>query len=204
MAVKKIIGWGKCSTTETPASGNPVTYSDIKEDSASLSVEEGTIEEANIEGGEAEATKSQPDKYILEFDRRIGDASQVTPGFKENAGSVEVLPPAAGAVGVKLLGVCRKITLKFDAKDGLVAHYWYKTGGVVDVNGNITDVVPVTANSTFSTIASPGENPRISQYYECVVESPTQAQLQNPSLFHLSLDEEPITGKMYYQRIPTS
>lgn len=198
MAVKKIVGWGKCSAKETPVSGNAVTYSDIKEGSASLSVEEGSVEEALVEGGEAEAIKSQADKYIVEYDRRIADASQVTPGFVENAGTIEILPPANGAVGIKLIGVCRKITLKFDATDGLVAHYWYKTGGVVDANGNITDVVPVTVGSSFTTIASPGGNPRISQYYECLVESPSAAQLLEPSLFRLTWDEEPITGKTYY------
>ncbi|MBO4549453.1 MAG: hypothetical protein J5733_01875 [Bacteroidaceae bacterium] len=198
MAVKKIVGWGKCSSKETPVSGSAVTYNDIKEGSASLSVEEGNIDEALIEGGEAEATKSQPDKYILEYDRRIADAAQVTPGFVENAGNVEILPPANGAVGIKLTSVCRKITLKFDSTDGLVAHYWYKTGGVVDANGNITDVVPVTVGTTFTTVAQPGSNPRIQQYYECIVETPTQSQLADPSLFRLTWDEEPITGKVYY------
>lgn len=198
MAVKKIVGWGKCSAKETPVSGTAVTYNDIKEGSASLSVEEGDVTEALIEGGEAEAIKSQADKYILEYDRRIANAAQVTPGFVENAGNIEVLPPANGAVGIKLTGVCRKITLKFDSTDGLVAHYWYKTGGVVDANGNVTDVVPVTVGASFTTVASPGENPRVSQYYECLVDSPTAAQLLQPSLFRLTWDEEPISGKTYY------
>lgn len=147
MATKKIIGWGKVEAKQTPTTGDPVTYDDIKEGSASLSVEEGTIEEALIEGGEAEAVKSSADKYIVEFDRRIGNASDVTPGFQESAGNIELIPPTVGAIGIRLTGVCRKITLKYDSTDGLVAHYWYKTAGATDSSGNITDVVAVAKAS---------------------------------------------------------
>lgn len=139
-ATQKIIGWGKCTVKETPDSGNPVSYSDIKEGTASLSVEEGSIEEALIEGGEAEAIRSMPDKYILEYDRRIGNAAEVTPGYVENIGNVEITPPTTGAIGIRLMNVCRKITLKGDSTDGLMAHYWYKTKGTHDDSGNITDV----------------------------------------------------------------
>ncbi len=145
MAVKKLIGWGKCSVKD-----GTKTYDDIKEGTASLSVEEGSIEEALIEGGEAEATRSMPDKYILEFDRRIGAEAEVTPGYTEDAGDVIITPPTVGAIGVKLMNVCRKITLKGDSTDGLMAHYWYKTKGAHDDNGNITDVVAVKKTATQS------------------------------------------------------
>lgn len=197
MAVKKIVGWGKCSAKETPVSGTAVTYNDIKEGSTSLSVEEGDVAEALIEGGEAEAIKSQADKYIVEYDRRIADAAQVTPGFTENAGTIEVLPPAAGSVGVKLLNVCRKITLKFDSTDGLVAHYWYKTGGEVDSNGNITDVIPVVQGGTFveiltSTSGYSDKNPKTEKWF-----------IQNGQAFLPAQDTTIIQDRVYYQFVPS-
>jgi hypothetical protein len=196
MAVKKIVGWGKCSAKETPVSGTAVTYSDIKDGSASLSVEEGSVEEALIEGGEAEAIKSNADKYIVEYDRRIGDSAQVTPGFVENAGNIEIIPPAAGAVGIKLTGVCRKITLKFDSKDGLVAHYWYKTGGTTDSNGNITDVTPVVSGGTYTAVDSSGtgystKNPKIEGWY-----------IKNGLVYQLAMDESIVADRVYYKYTP--
>lgn len=193
MAVKKIVGWGKCSAKETPVSGNAVTYSDIKEGSASLSVEEGSVEEALVEGGEAEAIKSQADKYIVEYDRRIADAAQVTPGFVENAGSIEILPPAAGAVGIMLTGVCRKITLKFDSTDGLVAHYWYKTGGETNSNGEITDVIAVVQGGTYIIVDSSGtgysnKNPKTEGWY-----------IKNGAVYQPAMDTEVVENRVYYK-----
>lgn len=138
----KIIGWGKCQAKHTPSGqgATAVTHNDIIEGSTSLSVEEGEEQEALIEGGEAEARKRQPDKYILEYERRIGSASEVTPGFTEDAGSVEIEPESTGAIGVSLTGVSRYITLAFDSTDGLKAHYQYKTKGATDANGALTDI----------------------------------------------------------------
>jgi len=191
MAVKKLIGWGKCTAKQTPASGNAITHSDIKEGTASLSVEEGSVDEALIEGGEAEAMKSQADKYIVEYDRRIGAESEVTPGFVENAGSIEIIPPTNGAVGIRLINVCRKITLKGDSTDGLMAHYWYKTGGEMDDEGNITDVVPVVKGSTTYTAVADttGKNPESEGWY-----------IKNGSNYILSHDTTPQTGVTYYAR----
>ena len=107
MSTTKVIGWGKCTATHTP-SGTGATakvYDDIVDGSTSLSVEEGQEQEALIEGGQAEARKKQPDKYIIEFDRRIGNASDVTPGFTDDAGSIEIEPELVGAIGVTLTGV---------------------------------------------------------------------------------------------------
>jgi hypothetical protein len=191
MAVKKLIGWGKCSAKQTPVSGSAVTYADIKEGTASLSVEEGSVDEALIEGGEAEAIKSQADKYIIEFDRRIGNSAEVTPGFTENAGSIEIIPPTTGAVGIRLTGVCRKITLKGDSTDGLMAHYWYKTGGEMDDNGNITDVVPVVKGAnTYTAVDDPtGKNPESEGWY-----------IKNGANYILSHDTTPQSGMTYYTR----
>ena len=143
MAVtKKIIGWGKCEAKITPSGENPspTTHNDIAEGTTSLSVEEGDEQEALIEGGEAEARKHHPDKYIIEYERRIGSASEVEPGFTEDAGSVQIIPEQSGAIGVTLTGVSCYISLSFDTTDGLKAHYTYKTKGTTDANGKLTDV----------------------------------------------------------------
>jgi hypothetical protein len=142
MAATKVIGWGKCKAKHTPAGDNATAteHSDIVEGSTALSVEEGTEQEALIEGGEAEARKKQPDKYVLDYERRIGSASEVTPGFTEDAGTIEVEPEQTGAVGVTLTGVSLYISLSFDSTDGLKAHYQYKTKGATDANGALTDI----------------------------------------------------------------
>ena len=140
MAAKKIIGWGHNNAKHTPTNGTAVTHEDIIDGSTSLSVEEGEEQEALIEGGEAEARRKRPDKYILDYERRIGSANEVTPGFIEDAGSIEVIPEAVGAIGVTLTGVSLYISLAFDSTDGLKVHYQYKTKGATDANGNLTDV----------------------------------------------------------------
>ena len=141
MATTKVIGWGKCTATHTP-SGTGATakdYDDIVEGSTSLSVEEGQEQEALIEGGEAEARKKQPDKYIIEFERRIGNAADVTPGFTDDAGTIEIEPELVGAIGVTLTGVSLYISVSFDTTDGLKAHYTFKTKGATS-GGALTDI----------------------------------------------------------------
>lgn len=137
----KVLGWGKCSAVHTPSGSNAtaVTYADIVEGSTSLSVEEGQEQEALIEGGSAEARKKQPDKYIIEFDRRIGNAAEATPGFTEDAGTIKIDPELVGAIGVTLTGVSLYITVRFDSTDGLVAHYQFKTKGATTA-GALTDI----------------------------------------------------------------
>lgn len=141
MSTTKVIGWGKCTATHTP-SGTGATakvYGDIVDGSTSLSVEEGQEQEALIEGGQAEARKKQPDKYIIEFERRIGNASDVTPGFTDDAGSIEIEPELVGAIGVTLTGVSLYISVSFDTTDGLKAHYKFKTKGAT-TGGALTDI----------------------------------------------------------------
>lgn len=137
----KVIGWGKCSAIHTPSGTNTtaVTYADIVEGSTSLSVEEGQEQEALIEGGSAEARKKQPDKYIVEFERRIGTASEVTPGFTEDAGTIQIDPELVGAIGVTLTGVSLYISVSFDSTDGLKAKYQFKTKGAATA-GALTDI----------------------------------------------------------------
>ena len=131
--VQKVLGWGKCSVGE---------YSDIVEGSASLSVEEGEEQEALIEGGEAEGRKKQPDKYILTYNRRIGDVSEVNGqlGFTEDGGDVTVTPELVGAIGCTLTGASKHVAVKFDSTDGLVAVYTHKTKGQTNANGKLTDI----------------------------------------------------------------
>lgn len=138
----KVLGWGKCSAVVTPASGTASTFEDIVDGSASLSVEEGEEMEALIEGGEAEGRRKRPDKYILTFNRRIGDASEVTGklGYTESVTSVQVIPELNGAIGVTLSDVSETFTVQYDTTDGLVAVYTYKTKGKTDANGKINDV----------------------------------------------------------------
>ena len=142
MPTTKVLGWGKCSAVVTPASGTASTFADIVEGSTSLSVEEGDEMEALIEGGEAEGRRKRPDKYVLTFNRRIGDASEVTGkiGYTENLTSVQVVPELVGAIGVTLTGVSETITVQYDTTDGLVAVYTYKTKGTTDADGKLTDV----------------------------------------------------------------
>jgi hypothetical protein len=128
---KKILGWGRCSVDG---------HDDIVEDSTSLEVEEGDEQEANIEGGTAEGRKHAPDKYALTYNRRIGSASEVQVGYTEDAGDVTVTPENAGAVGVTLKECSRHVSVKFDAKDGLVAVYKWKTKGKTDSAGKLTDI----------------------------------------------------------------
>jgi hypothetical protein len=195
MGARKILGWGKCTAKHTPTVGDAISYSDIKESTASLSVEEGQVQEALIEGGEAEGRKSQADKYIIEFDRRIGSEAEVTPGFTEDAGSIEIIPPSTGAIGVRLLNVSRKITLKGDSTDGLMAHYQYKTGGQTDDAGNVTDVVPFVKGAwTYSAVDSAGtgyssKNPKAEGWY-----------IKNGANYILSQDTTPQNGMTYYTR----
>lgn len=128
----KVLGWGRCAIDG---------HDDIVEDSTSLEVEEGDEQEANIEGGTAEGRKKAPDKYSLTYNRRIGSASEVQVGYTENAGDVTVTPENVGAVGVTLKECSRHISVKFDAKDGLVAVYKWKTKGKTDSAGKLTDIV---------------------------------------------------------------
>ncbi len=127
----KIIGWGRCSIDG---------HDDIVEDSTSLSVEEGDETEATIEGGTAEGRKKNPDKYTLTYNRRVGSAADVEVGYTENAGDVTVAPENTGAIGVTLKNCSRHIAVKFDAKDGLVAVYTWKTKGATDNKGKLTDI----------------------------------------------------------------
>lgn len=128
---QKILGWGKCSIDG---------HDDIIEGSASLSVEEGEEQEALIEGGTAEGRKKRPDKYVLTYRRRLGSASDATPGFTENAGNVSVTPEESGAVGVSLSGCSRHIAIGFDSTDGTTATYTWKTKGTTDATGALTDI----------------------------------------------------------------
>ena len=133
--LKKILGWGECVAKQ----GGTV-YDDIVDGSASLSVEEGQEDEALIEGGIAEGRKQRPDKYIIEFDRRLGDETDFNPGFTENAGEIGIIPKNAGAVYAELKGCSLKKTLRQDSTDGLVGHYQYKTKGATDAYGALTDI----------------------------------------------------------------
>lgn len=134
---KKVLGWGHCSVTEAKTS---TTHDDIVDGSTSLSVEEGEEQEALIEGGTREGYKRKPDKYTLTYNRRLGSATEVTPGFTEDAGDVTVNPENTGAVGVTLKNCSRHIALQYDTTDGLVAVYTWQTMGEADASGNLTDV----------------------------------------------------------------
>lgn len=187
----KVIGWGKCTTTESKNS-NSTTYNDLVENSTSLSVEEGQEQEALIEGGEAEARKKQPDKYILETKRRVGSPSEVQGelGFTDDAGTVRVDPELAGAVGVTLTDVSKNVKVEFDSTEGLVAVTTYKTKGKTDSNGKLTDVNFFTKNAgTFSAVANTtGKNPKTEGWF-----------IKNGDVYIPSLDTSPVSGVTYYE-----
>ena len=151
----KVLGWGKCSVKETPSVGDAETFNDIIDGSASLEVEEGEEMDALIEGGEAEARRKKPDKYLLKFSRRIdtvGELDAIKKG--EEDVDVELTPELVGAVGVQLDSTSKRVTARYDTTDGMVADYVYKTKGATDGNGALTDVTFVkkaTATNTENT-----------------------------------------------------
>ena len=134
----KPIGWGRCKATDSDLGA----YDDIVENSTQLTPQEGSEQEAKIEGGSAEGRKKQPDIYQLVFNRRIGDKTEVANciGFTPEVASVTITPEDANAVGCILKKPSRHVGVKFDATDGLVAVYTYKTKGLTDANGNLTDI----------------------------------------------------------------
>lgn len=163
MGKKKILGWGECvaKTVDT-------IYDDIVEGSAALSVEEGTENEANTEGGKAEGRQRTVDKYITEFDRRVGDKSEVSLGFVNDAGPISIIPKNQGAAYAKLLGCSLHTTIKQDSTDGLVIHYEYKTKGSTDSQGKIDDVVidESSTSVTFTAVQNTaGKNPYDEGWY---------------------------------------
>jgi hypothetical protein len=195
MAVKKIIGWGKNSTKET-VGNNTTTYNDIAINSTSLSVEEGDEQEAQIEGGEAEARKKNPDKYILEAERRIDDPSEVNDvlGFTEEVDSIEVIPQEVGAVGVTLINPSRHVTVSYDTSDGLKAKYTYKTKGATNSAGKLTDIsfTKKVAGGTYSAVSTSSDgystkNPKALGWF-----------IKNGNVYIPALDTTPVEGVTYY------
>ncbi len=190
----KILGWGECTSKFTPVSGTAETHDDIVENSASLSVEEGQEQEALIEGGKAEGRKQQPDKYIIEFDRRLENGDDFTPGFVEDAGDIAIIPKNVGAVYAELKNCSCKKTLKQNSTDGLVGHYLYKTKGSTDSNGDLDDVEikQHTANETYTAVSSSSEgyslkNPKTEGWY-----------IKNGNVYIHSWDTTPQNGVTYY------
>lgn len=191
MATRKIVGWGKNANKET-VSGTATTYNDIVLNSTSLSVEEGDEQEAQIEGGEAEARKKNPDKYILAAERRIDDPAEVNDvlGFTEEIDSVQVIPQEIGAVGVTLINPSRNVSVSFDTTDGLKAKYTYKTKGATNSSGKLTDVVftKKTANATYTEVSdTTGKNPKNEGWF-----------IKNGNVYVPALDTAPVTGQTYY------
>lgn len=185
MGKKKILGWGECY-----AKTDSAVFDDIVENSASLSVEEGQEQEANTTGGKTEGRKQTPDKYIIEYDRRVGSKSEVQVGYTEDAGSIGIIPKNAGAVYAKLMGCSRKITLKQDEENGLVAHYLYKTKGSTDSAGNLDDVILDESNITalFSAVASTtGKNPYEEGWYT-----------KTGNVYYHAFETAPAQGTTYY------
>lgn len=182
--VKKICGWGK-PTIQVDGK----TYEDAVINTATLSVEEQSVIELQIEGGEVEDSHKDTDRYLIDFDRRVGSVDDVELGYTDNVGDISVMPPHAGAIGVTLLNVSRNVTLKSDTTDGLVVHHQYKTHGEHDSDGNPTDVVPqVKSASTYSEVTSTtGKNPKAEGWY-----------IKNGSVYILSQDTEAQSGMTYY------
>lgn len=195
MATKKVVGWGKCSTKETVGNNN-TSYDDIVINSTQLSVEEGEEQEAQIEGGEAEARKKNPDKYTLVTNRRIDDESEVSDviGFTDEIDSIEVIPQDVGAVGVTLINPSRHVAVKYDTTDGLVAVYTYKTRGATDSAGKLTDIsfTKKASGGTYSAVSTSidgysGKNPKSEGWF-----------IKNGSVYIASNDTEVVTGTTYY------
>ena len=186
MGKKKVLGWGECY-----AKTDDKVYDDIVENSASLSVEEGQEQEATTEGGKVEGRKQTADKYIIEFDRRIGSKSEVQVGYTEDAGNISIIPKNAGAVCGKLKGCSCKITVTQNSENGLVAHYLYKTKGSTDSEGNIDDFELDESNITelFSAVASTtGKNPYNEGWYT-----------KTGNVYYHAFETTPAQGTTYYE-----
>lgn len=188
--IRKITGWKQPTITN-----GSMVYDDWVKDSVELSVEEGNVEELQIEGGAAEDADAETDRYILEGDRRVDNPSEVTLGHFFDAGDVEVDPSRSGALGVNLLDCSLKITLKGKAKDGTILHYKWKTKGAHDDAGNPTDIVPFKkSNSVYTAVDSTAtgyssKNPRTEGWY-----------IKNGSYYIPAQDTTPQEGMTYYSR----
>ena len=186
MAKKKILGWGECY-----AKADDKVFDDIVENSANLSVEEGQEQEANTTGGKTEGRKQAPDKYIIEYDRRVGSKNEVQVGYTEDAGSIGIIPKNSGATYAKLMGCSRKITLKQDEEDGLVAHYLYKTKGSTDSTGKLDDVLLDESNISelFTAVTNTsGKNPYEEGWYT-----------KKGDVYYHAFETEPVQGTTYYE-----
>jgi len=200
MSVSKVIGWGECSAKQTVGS-TPTVYNDIVDQSTSLSVEEGDEREALIEGGRAEARKKQPDKYILEFERRIGDPSEVSAelGFTEEVDSIEVIPENVGAVAVTLQNPSKYVSVSFDSADGCKAKYQYKTKGATDSNGKLTDITFYAKQAgTWTAVDSTAtgyssKNPKNEGWF-----------VKNGSVYIPALDTAVVENRVYYTLVAAS
>lgn len=187
---RKITGWVKPTITN----GNMI-FDDWVKDSVQLSVEEGTVEELQIEGGEAEDADVETDRYILEGDRRVDDASEVDLGHTFDAGDVEVDPYKIGALGFTLVDTSLKVTMRGAVKGGLILHYKWKTKGAHDADGNPTDIVPFKkAAGSYTAVDSSmtgysSKNPKTEGWY-----------IKNGSVYIPARDTEPQEGMTYYSR----
>ena len=147
----KVIGWGKCSVVEG-SGASATTFADVIDGSAALEVEEGDEMEALIEGGEAEARRKKPDKYVLRFSRRIDTVDELDAVKKgEEDVDVELIPELVGAVGVQLDSTSKRVTARYDTTDGMVADYAYKTKGATDGNGELNDITFVKKAASSGT-----------------------------------------------------
>ena len=188
--VRKITGWVQPTITN-----GTMEYSDWVKDSVQLSVEEGSIEELQVEGGEAEDAHSDTDRYILEGDRRVDNANEVALGHFFDAGNVQVDPSRGGALGVNLIDCSLKVTLKGQAKEGVILHYKWKTKGAHDDAGNPTDIVPFKKSAGgYSAVDSSAEgysqkNPKSEGWY-----------IKNGAYYIPAQDTTPQEGMTYYSR----
>lgn len=196
MRVTKIVGWGSNTVNDSDLG----SYNDIMMDSTDLSVEEGAENEAQIEGGSAEARKKDPDKYVLKCNRRIDDEQEVEDviGFKETVDTVDCTPDNGG-LGVRLIEPSRHVSVKMDTKDGLVAVYTYKSKGLTDESGKLLDLAFIRSarNVTFSAVdpestGYSGKNPKTEGWY-----------IKNGSKYYRSFDTAPQEGMTYYVRTVT-
>ena len=197
---QKIIGWGECHAKQT-ISNTPVEYDDIVINSAALNVEEGEEQEALIEGGRAEARKKRPDKYILEFERRIGDESEVAAelGFTDEVDSIQIIPEEVGAVAVTLQSPSKYVSVSFDSTDGLKAKYQYNTKGATGSNGKLSDVSFVKKQAgTWTAVDSSitgysSKNPKNEGWF-----------VKNGSVYIPALDTTVVENRVYYTLVAAS
>ena len=125
MAQNLELTWGKC-TVDFKAGGTTYTE-EPKQDSTKLQPEEGSTQEAKIEGGETIAIRRDSDSYTLVWDTYIHPANvdKYKARIAEpnvNITDLAVTPANKEALSIKAPTASLHSTFSFDTQGGILMH----------------------------------------------------------------------------------